>query len=228
MTDDHLTRTPPSEAHISDCSLDLVVVILTFNEESNLPACLNSISSLQRPIFLVDSGSTDATLEVASRFQATVLHNKFANHSAQWAWAFSAIPPCHWVLGLDADQRLTPELQTEITQLFSSQHDRLNELDGIYLRRRQIFRSRWIKHGGYYPKYLLKLFRRNSVVIDEDDLVDHHFYVNGRTTSLKNDLIEDNLKEHDIGPQPIGIIQDGHIGQHLEGGMVRIDRGGIR
>ena len=72
------------------------------------------------------------------------------------------------------------------------------DVDGLYINRRQVFRGRWIKHGGYYPKYLLKLFRRDKVSFDEMDLVDHHFYISGTTAKLKHDLIEENVKENDI------------------------------
>src|SRR5207253_438646 len=64
--------------------------------------------------------------------------------------------------------------------------------------RRQVFRGRWIRHGGYYPKYLLKLFRRSAVRFDQKDLVDHHFYVLGKTEKCRFDMIEDNRKEYDI------------------------------
>jgi len=73
-----------------------------------------------------------------------------------------------------------------------------NDAQGCYVRRRQVFRGRWIKHGGYYPKYLLKLFRRDAVQIDESDLVDHHFRVQGHTLKLGADIIEDNQNEADI------------------------------
>jgi glycosyltransferase involved in cell wall biosynthesis len=150
------------------------------------------------PIFVVDSGSTDETKSIAISLGATVLHHPFENHSSQWAWALSAIPHCDWILGLDADQRLTSELQIEIKALFCNPSDKLTGISGFHIKRRQIFRGRWIKHGGYYPKHLLKLFRRSAVTIDASDLVDHHFYVAGPTQCLAGDLIEDNANEGDI------------------------------
>src|SRR4029077_18302771 len=67
-----------------------------------------------------------------------------------------------------------------------------------YLNLRQNFRQGRIRHGGYYPKYLLKLFRRDQVALDERDLVDHHFSVTGPTAILAGDLIEDNRNESQI------------------------------
>jgi hypothetical protein len=102
------------------------------------------------------------------------------------------------VLGLDADQRLTTGLVSEISNLFAGAQSGLERVNGFYIKRRQIFRGQWIRHGGYYPKYLLKLFRRASVEIDELDLMDHHFYVAGPTAKLRQDLVEDNQKERDL------------------------------
>jgi len=172
------------------------VVVLTHNEEANLALCLASVAGWTAATFIVDSGSTDRTVEIAARYGAKVVEHRFESHAKQWAWALGNLPlTTEWVLALDADQRVTPGLATEISSLHSTA---LEGIDGLYLNRRQIFRGRWIRHGGYYPKYLLKLFRRTSVRTDARDLVDHHFYVTGRTAKLRHDLIEANQKEDDI------------------------------
>ena len=179
--------------------LPLAAVILAWNEERNLTACLESIVSWVGEIFVVDSGSTDATPAIAKRYGALVVNHPFQTHTQQWTWALQNLPIRHdWILGLDADQRISPELAAELTQIFSLDPERLARCNGFFIKRRQIFRGRWIKHGGYYPKYLLKLFRRSSVQLDVNDLMDHHFYVTGFTANLKHDLIEDNCKEYDI------------------------------
>jgi hypothetical protein len=116
-------------------------------------------------------------------------------------WALANLSLQHeWVLGLDADQRLTAELRDELAALFSSRTGQNIDanVDGYFIKRRQVWRGQWIKHGTYYPKYLLKLFRRSRVRMDERDLLDHHFYVPGATRNLQNDLIEENLKENDL------------------------------
>lgn len=177
----------------------LAVVILTYNEEANLPACLESLRGLDCQVFVVDSGSTDRTLDIAREGGADVLHHPFETHTRQWAWALSNLPErCEWILGLDADQRLTPELAEEIRALLTEKAEHLAEVDGFWIKRRQFFRGRWIRHGGYYPIYLLKLFRRDRVFLDEQDRVDHHFYVSGPTRRLRHDLVEENRKENDI------------------------------
>jgi glycosyltransferase involved in cell wall biosynthesis len=178
----------------------LAVVVLTYNEELNLPACLASMDGLPCERFVVDSESTDRTVAIAQRAQAQVLVHAFQSHAKQWRWALQNLPCTpEWVLGLDADQRLTSQLRDELASLFEDQGRQLRGIDGCYVKRRQVFRGRWIKHGGYYPKYLLKLFRPDSVYLDDDDLIDHHFYVQGKVIKLYGDLIEANAKEDDIG-----------------------------
>ena len=176
----------------------LSVIVLTFNEERNLGACLSSLADLTPDIFVVDSGSTDRTAAIGAESGARVVTHQFESHAKQWQWALSTLPiSTPWVLALDADQALTPELRASISQRIPEWIDAGSPV-GAYLNRRQVFRGRWIRYGGYYPKYLLKLFRKDAVVVDTDDLVDHHFHVNGPTAMLNGDLIEDNRNEDAI------------------------------
>jgi glycosyltransferase involved in cell wall biosynthesis len=176
----------------------LSVVVLTFNEERNLPACLESVAGLAAQVFVVDSGSTDRTISIAESMGATVVVHRFESHARQWQWALSTLPlRSDWVLALDADQALMPALRDEIAHNISTwNHPEAPK--GAYICRRQIFRGRWIRHGGYYPKYLLKLFRRHAVTLDDTDLVDHHFIVKGPTAILDHDMVEDNRNERSI------------------------------
>ena len=170
----------------------VTVVVLTLNEERNLEACLESVASWATSIFVVDSGSTDATKDVAARFGAHFIVHPFDTHSRQWEWALRELPiATDWVLGLDADQRVMPELRAAISVAL----ERAADVNGFFVRRRQVFRGKWIRHGGYYPKYLLKLFRRSHVTLDPSELVDHHFHVSGRVEKLAADIIEDNQNE---------------------------------
>jgi hypothetical protein len=137
-------------------------------------------------------------MRIATDCGAVVVSHPFESHAKQWQWALATLPiNSPWVLALDADQSLTPELSADIAARLSTTPD-TNGPTGFYLNRRQVFRGRWIRHGGYYPKYLLKLFRRDAVTLDETDLVDHHFRVAGSTAILDGDLIEDNRNESDI------------------------------
>lgn len=175
-------------------SNNLAVVILTFNEELNLPKCLESIKGLNASVFIVDSFSTDGTEEIAKAFGATFIANKFETHTKQWKFALTQLPEdIDWVLGLDADQTITPELNVELMELFSSKEEITTS--GFYIRRRNYFLEKWIRFGGYQNRFLLKLFKKDDVFLDESELMDHHFYVKGKTARLQSDMIENNLKE---------------------------------
>jgi glycosyltransferase involved in cell wall biosynthesis len=175
------------------------VVVLTHNEARNLPGCLASVRGWARAVFVVDSGSTDETIAIARAHGAAVVVHPFESHSRQWEWALATLPlGADWILALDADQRLTPELRDEIGHALAGRTPADGGPVGYYLCRRQMFRGRWIRHGGYYPKYLLKLFRRGEAWTDPRELVDHHFRVKGPTARLAGDLVEDNRNEQEI------------------------------
>jgi glycosyltransferase involved in cell wall biosynthesis len=178
-------------------SVPVTVIVLTFNEERNLAACLAGVTAWAARTFVVDSFSTDRTVAIAEASHAVVVTHAFETHAKQWAWALATLPiETEWVLGLDADQQVTPELAREIATAVAAAGPA--GPNGIFVNRRQVFRGRWIRHGGYYPKFLLKLFRRSRVRIAEDELVDHHFAVDGPTAVLRQDLIEDNRNEAEI------------------------------
>jgi len=182
-------------------TVPISIVFLTYNEEANLPACLDSVAQWAHETFIVDSGRTDRTLDIVRQYGATAFLHPFEGHTRQWNWALRNLPFSYdWALCLDADQRLTPELKRELTQLFGpDQQQPPDDIDGYYIKRRQVFLGRWIKHGGYYPKRLLKLVRHRNAWCDENELLDSRFYVKRRTGMLREDLIEENQKEHDIG-----------------------------
>lgn len=186
--------------------IPLNVVVLTYNEELNLADCLASVADWAGAVFVVDSGSTDRTVEIAERFGARVFEHAFETHAKQWEWALGNLPlEAEWVLGLDADQSITPELADEMARVMGEDPRGRSARDaastapvGYEIKRRQIFRGRWIRRGGYYPIYLLKLFRRDAVRLDTGDLVDHHFHVDGPVGRLRHDLLEQNRNEDQI------------------------------
>jgi len=172
-------------------------IILTFNEEIHLPRLLESIKGLHAPIFILDSGSTDNTLKIAADYGAEVKNNAFINHPKQWDFAlknFDVKTP--WTIGLDADQIVTAELLHRL-QKFKN-HD-FEQVNGIYFSRKNIFQGSWIRYGGFYPIYLLKMFRTGVGYSDLNENMDHRFIVPGKTVIWKDGhLLEENLKENDI------------------------------
>lgn len=184
---------------MTETRLPLTAIVLTFNEEQNLDACLASLATWVGELFVLDSGSRDGTLDIAKHYGARIFEHPFETHARQWMWALQNLPATHeWILGLDADQRITAQLRDELAALFMSEANLCapGSVDGFFIKRRQVWRGQWIKHGTYYPKYLMKLFRKTRVHMDERDLMDHHFYVPGETRKLQYDLIEENVKEN--------------------------------
>lgn len=176
----------PNAAPIPD-PRQLDIIILTMNEERNLPACLASLSALSCTVWVVDSGSTDSTVALARAAGANVYAHPFASYGEQRNWALNELPlRGEWILNLDADERLTPELAVEIAAAIAQPSV---EFDGFRLRRRTVFMGRWIRHGGHYPNYQLRLFRRSKGAC-EDRRYDQHFVVNGPVASLRNDYID--------------------------------------
>lgn len=182
-----IALTSPEKKYTEGKSWNLSVIILTYNEEANLPANLESLAGLMCELFVVDSGSTDRTREIAGEKRALVIEHPFDNYAAQRNWALQNLPiRTDWILNLDADERLTPELVSEINETLGSP---LQDVDGFLLRKRTTFMGRWIKHGGHYPSYHLRLFRRGRGRC-EDRLYDQHFLVDGAIRQLKNDYLD--------------------------------------
>jgi glycosyltransferase involved in cell wall biosynthesis len=169
-------------------SESLDIIILTFNEEKNIADCLQSVASMEANIYIVDSGSTDNTLAICRRYTQNIFSHPFENYAAQRNWALDNLPLTGiWILNLDADHRVTPELAVQLNDIFSRPVD--TETSGFLISRRTMFMGKWIKHGGHYPTYHANLFRRGFGRCEEK-LYDQHFKVTGKTPVLKTDIID--------------------------------------
>ncbi len=168
--------------------LNLTIILLTFNEEGRVEACLQSVEGIDAPVFAVDSFSTDRTRAILEACGAHVVQHVFEGYAKQRNWA-QANNPFHsdWVLHLDADERLTPELRRWLIRDFPQLAP---SCDGFMFSRRTVFLGRWIRHGGHYPSYHLRLFRA-ALGRCETKAYDQHFLVNGRTRIVPNaDIID--------------------------------------
>lgn len=169
----------------------VVAVILTSNEERHIERCIRSVEGLASHVVVVDSGSTDATVEIAERLGATVLRNPWVNYAVQFNWALSQLPDdAKWVLRIDADEYLTPELRGQLVAAIATAAD---DIDGIFVNRRMTFQGRLIRHGGVFPISVLRAFRRGRGEC-ENRWMDEHVKVAGRTIALTGELIDDNLQ----------------------------------
>lgn len=173
--------------------LSLTVLILTGNEERNIEKCIRSIAPLDVPVHVVDSLSDDRTVELARNSGARVFERKWTTYADQFNWGLDNTGiSTDWVMRMDADEELTPELVAAIRSFLEAPPPGVS---GIYIRRRVFFMGRWIRHGGYYPTWLLRLFR-HGVGRCETLLMDEHIVVSeGETVEIKADIIDKNNKD---------------------------------
>lgn len=171
----------------------LSVLILTHNEEQNIAKCLGSVRALTDRIYIVDSGSDDRTVEIARGFGAQVATRRWTTYAEQFNWGLDHFAfDTEWIMRLDADEELTPELVNALRAFLASPPA---DVTGVYVRRRVYFLGRWIRHGGYYPTWLLRIFRR-GVGRCESLWMDEHIVVSrGQTTQLRADIIDYNNKD---------------------------------
>jgi glycosyltransferase involved in cell wall biosynthesis len=168
--------------------LPISVVILTYNESRNILDCLESVKELTDNIIIVDSGSTDDTLVIASAYSTTVYHHPFENYSKQRNWAFQNVETKYqWILNMDADHRLTTELVDELRSLFKTGIP--GDVNGFMASRRTMFLGRWIRYGGHYPVYHGILFRKGFGQCENKEY-DQHFLIEGKSWQLKGDVID--------------------------------------
>ena len=171
---------------------DITVIILTKNEEKNIEACIESAKMIAKRIIVVDSGSTDNTVELAERCKAEVVYHEWVGHARQFNWALDNCSiDTEWVFRLDADERISQELAQEICDKLSSKDS--DDVDAYEMRWRIYFMNKWIKHGGTHKPYFLRLFRYGKGRV-EDKLMDEHIIVDGNVEKLSCDLIHYDYK----------------------------------
>jgi glycosyltransferase involved in cell wall biosynthesis len=169
-------------------------VVLTYNEAPNIRHCLESVRDLCE-IFVVDSGSDDATVEICRGYTDRIHVHPYANHASQWQWALANLPlATEWVLALDADFTVTPELAARIASDIAAMPP---NVAGIYVRHLYVFGGGVIRFGGT-KQYWLRLIRRGRAQPDASDLVDFRFVVDGDVARWREAVVEYNRHDDDI------------------------------
>lgn len=138
--------------------MKLSVTIITYNEEDRLEDALKSVYEIADEIVVLDSYSTDQTVEIAKKYNARVLFNTFDNYGDQKNLALDHATH-EWVLNLDADERVSPELADSIRRLKETS---TGEADGFLIKRKTNYLGRWITHSGWYPDRKLRLFKKSK------------------------------------------------------------------
>jgi glycosyltransferase involved in cell wall biosynthesis len=168
---------------------DVAVIILTYNEELNLPQALDSVVGWAREVFVVDSFSTDRSVEIARRYGCHVVQHPFENYARQRNFALATLPlSTEWIFFLDADEWLPRPLKDEITAKLAS--DPVEH--GFLVKWRLVWMGRWIKRG-YYPTWILRLARRGRVRCEERG-VNEHLIVEGPVGRLAHDFVHEDRK----------------------------------
>tara|TARA_B100001057_G_C22808226_1_gene934347 strand:+ start:333 stop:1241 length:909 start_codon:yes stop_codon:yes gene_type:complete len=171
---------------------DITVIILTLNEEIHIRRCIESAKKYSNDIYVIDSFSTDKTIEIAKSFNVNILQNQFINYSKQFAWALDNIEfKTKWILRLDADEYLEEDLISEIKTKLPKLK---KEISGINFLIKTIFMNKWIKYGGRYPLINLRLWKNGFGKIEDRWMDEHMIIENGTMTTFKNNMCNHNLK----------------------------------
>lgn len=172
--------------------LDLSVIILTYNEELHIRRCIENVLPIAKDIFIVDSFSTDRTLEIAKKYlNVHILQNKWENnHAKQFNWGLEhAAITTQWVLRLDADEYLLPELMQELQTKLPLLPD---DVTGIIFNRRHIFMGKWMKRG-IYPVKLLRVFRYGKGMCEQRLMDEHIQLTEGYAIEFEHDFCDHNM-----------------------------------
>lgn len=169
--------------------MKITAVILTFNESIHIERCIESLRGVADEIVVVDSFSSDDTVQLAENCGATVLQNPFVNQAQQFNWSLGMLgSDVDWVFRVDADEYLTDDLRHSLLELKSRGS---GGVDGYFVKRRIKFLGKLIRHGGVFPVHILRLFRFGRGV-SENRWMDEHIKVNGKVDLINGELIDDN------------------------------------
>lgn len=169
------------------------VMIITHNESINLPHCLRVLKGWTNKIFVVDSGSTDDTPQIAQAFGAEVIHHEWEGYAAQKNWGLDNLPlESPWILLLDADEVITERLRRRLVTIASTPPDMVNE-NGFYINRLTYFLGRPIHHCGFFPSWNLRFFKRGTGRY-EDREVHEHLVIDDPVGYIKEPMIHDDRR----------------------------------
>lgn len=176
-------------------SSSITAIILTFNEAKHLQRCIDSIHSLTSDVVVVDSLSTDGTAAIAKQNGAKVLERAWENnHSTQFNWALTQLPlDTQWVLRIDADEILTPQLVSQIQLALEKMNP---EVVGIRFQRKMVFQGYLLKYGGMGSNQILRMFKFGHGK-SESRWMDEHIKVDGPYIDVSGAIIDDNLNSLD-------------------------------
>ena len=205
----------------------IAAIILTFNEEKHIARCIKSIKDVCNEIWVIDSFSTDRTCEIAAKLGAKVRQHAWLNYSSQFNFAiYNCDIQAEWIWRIDADEFLNGNIGISVKNALARCD---KDVNGVYVRRRIDFMGRPLMHGGWYPSYHLKIFRKwhgecenrwmdehirlfdgNSIVVDDGEQVDANlndltWWTNKHNGYSTREMVDILIAEYGIGNADIGI-----------------------
>ena len=172
----------------------LSLCLIVKNEEKNLPNCLESIKGLVRRIVVVDSGSTDLSIDIALSYGAEVYRHEWVHYAAQFNWALDNTSiDTKWIYRIDADEVVTPELAHEIR--FACQAHSEDDINGLIMRFKIYFMGRFLTHGGIYPFYNLTIFKNGYGRYEDRAMGEHIVLSEGHTAYLEHECLHYDFKD---------------------------------
>lgn len=178
------------ETSVASGAMEISVIVLTFNSEQTIAQTLQCARAVSDDIHVVDSYSSDRTLEIAASFGARIVQHRFVHYGEQRNWAIDNLPLRHgWQLHLDADESLSPQLIAALGEL---QERGSGDADGYYLPRMTRFLGREIRHGGHYPTWHLRLFRSGAGRCESRRYDQHFLLLAGKAKRIEAPMIDDN------------------------------------
>jgi glycosyltransferase involved in cell wall biosynthesis len=171
----------------------ITAIVLTRDEGLHIRRCIESLAPAVERICIVDSGSTDNTIAIARSLGAEVYANPWINYAAQFNWGLDQCNiATEWVLRLDADEYLEPELQAELVQRLPTLAP---DIGGVLLKRKYFFLGHWVRHGGLHPLFHLRLWRTGAARIEQRWMDEHAVLETGRTIRFDGTFVDDNHRD---------------------------------
>lgn len=173
---------------------NLSIIILTFNEELHIKRCIESLASISKNIFVVDSFSDDKTVAISESLGAKVYQRKWKNYADQFQWGLENCPvDTEWVMRIDADECLDQKMMSDLPMAIDGASQ---EVSGFVCDLRNVFLGRTIRFGGYDPLKLLRLWRYERGRIESRWMDEHIVLSHGVTASAPGEIIHNNLNNH--------------------------------
>ena len=174
-----------------DCKLS--VLILVRNESAHIIRCLRSIEALGVPVFVVDSHSTDGTADMVAKLGAQIFQCTESRFADKLNWAMANIPfPSEWVMRLDADEVPSKEMIASLPNVLNSLP---LEVSGLLVRRQIWFMGKWMRHGGIYPSWTMRIWRKGKATCESRDLDEHMLLAHGIARYVALDIIDAPLTD---------------------------------